>query len=567
MKKFIIGCLLLFVSTISFSQNTNPVNIFEGFTISDVRVVFTNPPADTALVVSYKKIIEQQFAVQSGSAYNASMAGFYNSRINLLPFVQQSVIVLSAETANEVVITLNVTLSEKPEQKKLESGFKNKSVLPTLVNTDRFYLTLQASASEMAFSNNNAWFGNPVTMTTGNPLATNPAGKGTTAWLEGFGSAGIYSVFNLIPKIKLHVYGGASYIASFSAGNELFTTQARIHGAVEDAFVGIVGGDKLKNGNKYLYNVTYGRKSFVLGDGFLLINTSMNGYDRAALQLNPRWAAKELFTGVFQWNRWMLQGFNIRPNELDILNSKTVLRGVNTQFTDKEYGTAGFTFMTSPKSNFSYYLPDGTVHKRKGLQVYNLRYFRLPTDKLGLLFKGEAAFERNTNFDMKAWAYYVEGGWQFKKAFGSPSISYRYASFSGDDPNTKAYERWDALYTGGNGEQWVQGSNMYKVFQNSNELTHRFQAVFSPAKKLQLVGQFWVFLADQKNNIGGNPALSTLDSRFLGTEYNLTLKYFISRHWYFHFNTAYTVPGKGIRHAVSESKDWFSIMGFIRYSF
>ncbi|MGL5787225.1 MAG: alginate export family protein [Bacteroidales bacterium] len=567
MRKFIIGCMLLLLSIPGFAQNTNPVNIFEGYTINNIRIVFLNPPADSTLTDSYRRIIEQQFVIQRGTPYSATMAGFYNSRINLLPFVDQSTISLSNETASEVSITLNVKLSEKSEPKKIESGFKDKAVLPTLINTKRFYLTLQASASEMAFSNNNAWFGNPTVMTTGNPLATNPAGAGMTAWLEGFGSAGIYSVFNLIPKIQLHLYGGASYIASFSAGNELFTTRARIHGDVEDAFIGFVGGNKLKNGNKYLYNVTYGRKSFVIGDGFLLINTSMNGYDRAALQLNPRWASKELFTGLFQWNKLMFQVFNVKPNELDILNSHTVLRGLNAQFNDQEAGTAGFTFMTSPKSNFTYYLPDGTMHKRKGLQVYNLRYYRLPTDKLGLLVKSEVAFERNKHFDMKARAYYIEAGWQFRKTFGSPNFSYRYASFSGDNPKTKAYERWDALYTGGNGEQWVQGSNMYKVFQNSNERTHRIQAIFAPARKIQLVGQFWVFMADEYNNIGGNPALSTLSSKFLGTEYNLTFKYFISRHWYFHFNTAYTVPGKGIRNSVPDSKDWFSIMGFIRYSF
>ncbi|MGL5318604.1 MAG: alginate export family protein [Bacteroidales bacterium] len=567
MKKIILACLLLLVSTFAFAQINNPANIFEGYTINDVRVVLKNAPADSALTELYKKIIFQQFGIQAGNTFSDTRAGYYNSRLNLLPFVDNSQMILSNEIASEVTITLEVSISSKPEPKESQSGFKNKATLPVLINTKRFYMTLQASASEMVFSNNNAWFANPTAMNNGNPLATDPAGAGMTAWLEGFGSAGVYTDFNLIPKINLHVYGGASYIASFSAGNELFTTKARIYGDIEDAFVGFVGGGKLKNDDKYLYNVTYGRKSFSIGDGFLLINTSMNGNNRAALQLNPRWSSKELFTATVQWNRLMLQAFRVRANELDILNSKTTLQGLNTQFVDKEYGTAGFTFIGSPKSHFSYYSPDGSVNKREGLQVYNLRYFRTPTDKLGLLVKGEVAYERNKNFDMKAWAYYVEAGWQFRQTFGSPNISYRFASFSGDDPDTKTYERWDALYTGGNGEQWVQGSNMYKVFQNSNELSHRIQAIFSPAKKIQLVGQFWVFMADELNNIGGNPALSVLTSKSLGTEYNLTLKYFMSRHWYFHFNTAYTVAGKGIRESVPGSKDWFSIMGFARYSF
>ncbi|MEG2849920.1 MAG: alginate export family protein, partial [Bacteroidales bacterium] len=157
--------------------------------------------------------------------------------------------------------------------------------------------------------------------------------------------------------------------------------------------------------------------------------------------------------------------------------------------------------------------------------------------------------------------------WNFAKTKGSPTISYRYAYFSGDNPDSKSYNKWDALYTGGNGEQWVQGSNMYKIIQNSNEITHRLQCVYQPFKKTQIVVQLWLFYAAQKNNIGGNPALSTLNSKFYGSEYNLTLKYFYSRNWYFHLNTAYTIPGCAIKGVVTNTKNWFCLSFFARYSF
>lgn len=567
MRRQILGCLLLAISTLCYAQTNNPTSIYEGFTIQDIQVKFTNMSVNDTLAESYKQTVGRVFALQPESNYSAILASYYTSRVKLLPFVSDATLSLLPASAGNVSVTLDVTVTDKLKASVSETTFRNPRLLPVLYNSERAYLTLRAAASEMVYSNDNPWFGQSQAMTAGNPLADSPAGKGYTAWLEGFGSLGVYGVYDVIPRMGLHIYGGVSYLVSFSAGNELFTNRSRFYGAPEDAFFGIVGGKQYAVGKKYLYNVTYGRKSFTLGDGFLITNTSMNGDNRAALQLNARWAAKELFTASFQWNWVMLQVFNIKPNELDNLNSNTVLRGANLQLYSKHGGILGLSYITVPRSNFRYYLPDGTIHSRKGLEVYNIRLFHNNSPKGGVFFKAEAAYERNRNFDMKAWAYYSELGWNFARVKGRPSVSYRYASFSGDDPDSKSYNRWDALYTGGNGEMWVQGSNMYKLVQNSNERTHRFQALYSPGKKWQMVGQFWLFYADDLNNIGGNPALSTLKSKFYGTEYNLTIKYFHSRHWYLHFNVAYTLPGGAIRDNLVSTKNWLCAMAFARYSF
>lgn len=567
MRKFSIGCLLFMISTLSFAQTNNPSSLYEGFMIQSVDFKFRNPPADTSLIEAYRKVVASEFAVSLQSQYSAVMASFYASKLNLLPFVSETKLQVIPTTENQVALTVDIILSGKEQTQKSETGIKTPRLLPVLYNSERTYLTAKIAASEMVYSNHNTWFAQPAPMTTGNPLADHPSGKGWSAWLEGFASAGIYGVFNLVPALNLHVYGGASYLVSFSAGNELFTQQARIYGAVEDAFVGIVGGKQTADGNKYKYNFTYGRKSFTLGDGWLIINTAMNGANRGALQLNPRWAARQLIIGSFVWNRFTLQGFSVNPNELDMLNSKTTINGVNLEINNGKYGLLGFSYLTVPRSGFRYYLPDGSVHSRKGLEVYNLRFFRTTGQEGGLFFKGEAGYERNRYFDMNAWAYYGELGWNFAKVKGSPAVSYRYAHFGGDDPDSKSYNRWDALYTGGNGEQWVQGSIMYKLVQNSNENTHRLQAVYRPAKKLQLVGQIWLFYAPQLNNTGGNPALSTLKSTFYGTEYNLTFKFFPSSKWYFHMNIAYAQPGGAIKDIVPDTKNWFSAMAFVRYTF
>lgn len=556
------------ISTLTLAQNNNPTSIYEGSTIQQIDFLFKGVIADTALDSSYLKSIENVFGITLHSQYSAIMASYYTSKLNLLSFVEMATQTVTPTSENGVKITVNITFKNKEEQIKSQTGFKSKLLLPVLYNSERTYLTMRFATSEMIYSNHNTWFGDPVAMTTGNPLADSPSGDGWSAWLEGFASVGVYGVVKVIPKINLHIYGGASYLVSFSAGNEIFSKKARIYGAVEDAFVGIVGGKKTANGDRYKYNFTYGRKSFTLADGWLLINTSMNGYNRAGLQLNPRWAAKELIHGGFSWNSLTVQGFRVMPNELDILNSETIINGINIQASNRKNGTLGFAYLSVPESKLRYYLPDGTVYGRQGLRVYNLRLYKNSGAGGGLFFKVEGGYQTNKNFDMSAVAYYGELGWNFVNVKGMPSISYRYASFSGDNPNSKSYNRWDALYTGGNGEQWVQGSVMYKIVQNSNEISHRIQAVYNPAQKLQMVGQVWLFYADQFNNFGGNPALSTLKSKFYGTEYNFTLKYFHSRQWYFHMNIAYALPGGAIRDNLSiNAKDWFCAMVFARYSF
>ena len=297
----------------------------------------------------------------------------------------------------------------------------------------------------------------------------------------------------------MHIDGGLSYLTAFSSGRELFTDETRVHGQVEDAFIGLVGGRKSDDGHSYGYNLTYGRKSFVLGNGWLISNVAMNGQDRAALQLNPRGAAKNLFLARFRIDKLKGQFFRLKPNELPILDSHTVINGVNLELGSSDKAQLGATVMHVPESGLKYYRPDGKVYSRKGLWVYNLRLFgNPPPNESGLFYKTELGYQRNRHFNMRSYAGYAQVGWNFARASGSPSLSYRFAYFSGDDPSWKHYGRWDALYTGGNGEQWVQGSNMYKIVQNSNEITHMLQLVYTPMKKVQTVTPLWAFIAPQK---------------------------------------------------------------------
>lgn len=564
----VLAFLFLLSGVNMIAQSNNALSIYEGERIQSVEFQFSGLSAGTPGVMDMEQQVKNTFQIPLYSHFNEFQLNYYLSRIKSLSFVSD--VAMSVEMLGDGGVGLLVAVSlvkEEGSTVKSMNVFKDIHTFPAIYSDSRSYLTAKFAASEMAYSNNNAWFARPEPLLAGNPLVDGPVGKGYTGWLEGFAMAGVYGITRLSSWQNLHLYGGASYIASFSAGRELFTDKSRIHGEVEDAFAGIIGGERLSSEHDYSYNILYGRKQFVLGNGWLIINTSMNGQERAGLQLNPRWAARNLFQAGFRYDKLMFQVFQLRPNELPIFYSRTILNGLNLELGSSDRVQLGASVLNVPRSNVKYYMPDGAVHLRKGLWVYNLRLFgNPPSGQPGLFYKTELGYQNNANFRMNAYAGYAQLGWNFAKTRGKPSLSYRFAYFSGDNPDTKAYERWDALYTGGTGEQWVQGSNMYKMVQNSNEMTHLLQLVYSPIPKVQTVTQLWSFIAPQTNNLGGNPGLSVMNSHYYGTELNLTVKYFHSRRWYFHLNTALTLPGNAIKDIVPDTKSWFCLMAFIRYS-
>lgn len=570
MRRLLLWTLLA-VAPAARSQTVGLLSLYEGQRILSVEFDLSGLPSDAAEAARIRQEVEAAFPVWPYTHFSRMQADFYLSRIRSLPWVRDAslVIVVSGEGGLQLTVAADLMQpGESARPPRSQNLFRDPGSFPVIYARENTFLTFRGALSEMAYGNSDAWFGVPGPFVEGNPLADTPAGGGWTAWLEGYAMGGIYGIVRIVPRWNVHLYGGAGYIAAWSVGQELFTRRGRLRGGAEDAFVGIVGGGRTASGRDYSWNATFGRKSFVLGNGWLIVNTAMNGDVRAALQLSPRWAARQLFQAGGRYGNFLAQFFRIRPDELPILSSRTVLMGFNAEWTPCPWVQAGAAVLHVPRSDVRYYLPDGGIRSRKGLWVYNLRlYGNPPTERPGPFYKAEFGYQRNSHFPMRALAGYVHAGWNFARTHLRPTVGYRFAYFSGDDPRTTTYERWDALYTGGNGEQWVQGSNMYKLVQNSNEMTHLLQVTVDPAHRWQVVGQAWAFVAPRSNNLGGNPALSQLREHYYGTEFDLTVKYFRSSRWYFHLSAGYTIPGNAVRRAVDlRTHDWFSLMFFFRCS-
>lgn len=535
-----------------------------GVMIEAIHIRFTEPGSDPAIDRRIEDKVRTTIAMFPRERFSREILDFAMSRARRIPELSDAAYDVTFGEAGGVVIDVALThcAAASPEQVRLPR-------FPTLYDASGAYLKAKVEALGMYYANNDAWYGRPDAMLAGNPLVVGePAGRGYDAWVESYLHVGLYGIAPI--NDTLFVYGGGSAISTFSKGQELFTDKTRSYGAVEDAYAGLITGRASEDGDRWVLNVSVGRQKFALGDGFLIVNTAANGENRAALQANARWAADFVGLVQFRYNNTKAELFRVDPDELPILDTKTVIAGINVE-TEWHLGLkTAFSYLEVPSSTFGYFLSDGTRLSRDGLRVYDVRarWQPRPTGVPGPFVAGELAVQNNRRFSMHAVAYQGELGYAFADRTWAPTLSYRFARFSGDDADTERYERWDPLLSGGNGEQWVQGINHFKVVQDSNLVTHRLQLRLRPRPKFELVPQAWVFRADSPLNLGGNQALSFLQSRDYGTELNITGKVFWSRHLYMHGHVAVTFPGQAIEHALGDSQsNWWSSMLFIRYAY
>ncbi len=532
-----------------------------------VSIRIVNPSADAGLNARVEDSVRTRLALFPGARFSQQRIEFQLAQARRIRDVGDIDYDVSFGRQGGLDIAISVTLAEDGAEGR---GLTFGGDFPVIYEKDGTFVRFKLDLLALTYANNNAWYGRPDAMLAGNPLVEGePSGEGWDQWVESYVHYGIYGITPI--NERLYFYGGLSGLASYSVGQELFTDETRGWNAVEDAYVGLVGGRTDEAGNRLSYNLTLGRQRFTLANGFLIANTAANGKERAALQANARWASDLLALARIRYNDTMLEAFYLDPDELPDIDTETAYAGLNFEARPMENLDIGLSYVTSPNSNFNYFGPTGDiVGTREGLQVWDARFTYTPNGAgaPGPFFGAEYAVQSNKNFDMDARAGWAEIGYSFPQARWSPTLSYRFARFSGDDPDTGTYERWDPMLSGGTGEQWVQGANHFKVVQDSNVIAHRIQARFRPSPKVEIVPQLWAFHAESKTNIGGNPALSFLSGTEYGYEANITAKWFVSRNTYVHGHLAYTWAGDATRDALGgDADDWLSAMLFVRYAF
>lgn len=441
---------------------------------------------------------------------------------------------------------------------------------PELYNDGRRYLKVELSGGHGVFSDGNPWFGRPDVFTAGNPLVEDPAIGADTGdratWTESFLQFGLAGLTPL-NDAGVYGFGAITAVGVLSYGQDIFRDDTRSSLDLEKAYVGLLYAPE---DTDIRLTLSVGRQNYTLNSGFLVsqFGSQWNAGPRPGVYLAPRTTQDMSLVASAQYQNWRATFFALDPNELESLESDTRLLGLNVA-----QGSAGrwswdVTGIYVPRSKTAYRAPDGLPRTREGLRTAaaHVRMHTRPA-RPDFWFEAELAHQSHDDFDMDAWAGYGELGYYARKTRWTPSISYRLSGFSGDDPDTTRYERFDTLYSGGL-DHWLQGISINKLLTQANRISHRARVNIAPAAALDLTLDLYHHMADELNNLGGNPALGTLASRDLGDEIQVVARWQVNRNVMVLGIASAAFPGEAIKAAAGGNVDpWTTLQAQLFWGF
>ena len=365
----------------------------------------------------------------------------------------------------------------------------------------------------------------------GNSLYRNPrpdaSGDLGDNWNEGTIKAGLGGVH--ASDSGSEWYGKLSAVGegTFSSSPTLVGGDSTSFG-VEDLYVGWRSG-----GEKPRWDFTVGRAPYKLGHGMLLYDGASEGGSRGGYWTNARKAFELAGIARFKPGNSTIEAFYLDRDELPESDSGSKLWGLNYEYAIGEDTTLGATYM-------SWSAKESMAPQRDGLDVYNLRAFTAPFPNLKQLsFELEYALEDNGVL-LDSTAYNALAAWQFEDAW-KLKLSYRYAFFEGDDPNTVENEAFDGLFTGFyDWSTWWQGeiAGGYLI-SNSNLISNQLRLSAKPTESISTGLIFFDFKLDQP--LSFDPLVTSDD---IGTELDWYMDWTINGNFTMSFVAAVGEPGE-----------------------
>ena len=174
--------------------------------------------------------------------------------------------------------------------------------------------------------------------------------------------------------------------------------------------------------------------------------------------------------------------------------------------------------------------------QRAGLRVSATR-------NAGAVVRGGYASERNGDaLHSNAWT--LQGAYELAKVAWKPTLTYRYAFFQGDDPDTAANEAFDPLFPGFHDwGTWWQGEIAGEYFlPNSNLVSHLVRVHVSPVEAVSGGLLFFNFSLDKPGSAG--PGVTATGLAFEADAY---ADWKVNDNFTISFVGAYADPGKAVQ--------------------
>ena len=300
-----------------------------------------------------------------------------------------------------------------------------------------------------------------------------------------------------------------------------------------------------------------GRSQYTLGHGFLLWDGAAEGGSRGGYWTNARKAVEVAAIGRFKPGSHTIAAFYLDKDELEEADSGSRLWGANYEFSLGEDTTLGATYMR-------WFADAGFLSRRDGLNVFNVRAYTAPIPAVpNFSLEFEYASERNgLRLDSNAWT--LQGGYEFGDVAWTPTVSYRYAFFQGNDPETVRNEAFDPLFLGFyDWGTWWQGEIAGEYFlSNSNLKSHLVRVEAAPSDAISGGLLFFTFSLDQPQSLGPN----VFDSD-VGFELDAYVDWQLNDNFTVSFLGAFADPGKAVQQSTGRTKNFTYGMVYVGYSF
>lgn len=412
-----------------------------------------------------------------------------------------------------------------------------------LYKSDDAKITFNFDAVAATFMNQDSWFGESKSF----------LGKDTDDWSE----------YGFEPKISFEAkLGGGTVFGEFSgvytntAGDDASgltigngnnsstdTEQAHVGWKIADLFSGLEDDE---------FSISGGRQDYKIGSGMLIADGGSDGGEHGGWYLGMRKAFMESAIARIEGNGLLAEAFRIenRPR-------RGGTRG------NAVGGNLEYTFFETMKLGGTWMVVDAELPGYDELDVYDARLDWTGKDALeGFALSGEFAHEESDQIEADGW--FAEASWGTKEICWSPTFSYRYAHFDGDDPNTPEDEQFrEIAYGFSDYGSWFQGeiTGNYPL-ANGNTNTHRLRVKMQPNESVTLNVMYYDYTLDQEQ-IWGDPVTSD----DWGQELNFTVDWAATEQIYVIGVLGNLSPGDAAKQWTGGDEDWLYSMVYVSYAY
>ncbi len=180
-------------------------------------------------------------------------------------------------------------------------------------------------------------------------------------------------------------------------------------------------------------------------------------------------------------------------------------------------------------------------------------------------FTVEFEYTRESNGDaLDSYGWYAQAAYQLSDVAWTPTLSYRYAFFQGDNLETPENEAFDPLFLGFyDWGTWWQGEIAGEYFlSNSNLISHEVRVHTTPTESIGTGLIYFNFNLDRPASFA--PGVTATN---LAHELDWYMDWKVNKNFTLSLVAAYGDPGKAVQQAFDRTKNFTYGMIYVAYSY